>query len=176
MRCSVSSRIREISAFDQSRMPAMSSSAWRRRSAASVAESVWIASMWVLASAANFSSVSVRAPSAAVCIALARSAISLFGLRPACVARGSGLAGTSAGATGATSGVSVAAVVASIMSGLSVSWLSVESAPVWVGAVSLASATVAASADDSSVSGGSWLQGSRNPVLVSVVAIRMDPR
>ena len=36
MRSSVSSRIRAISAFDQSRMPAMSSSAWLRRSAASV--------------------------------------------------------------------------------------------------------------------------------------------
>jgi hypothetical protein len=50
IRCSVSSRIRAISALDHSRTAWTSSSAWRRRLAASVEERAWIASTWVLAS------------------------------------------------------------------------------------------------------------------------------
>ena len=77
---SVSSRIRAISAFDHSRMPATSSSACARRSAASVAERPWIDSMWVFASAWSCVRVCSRASSAAACIAFVRSARNFVGL------------------------------------------------------------------------------------------------
>ena len=82
MRSSVSSRIRAISALDQSRIGGdvvvgrACAGRWpRRRSRRGCA------SMCALASAAKRSSVSARAASAAACMALVRSAMNLFGLR-----------------------------------------------------------------------------------------------
>ena len=73
--------MRAISAFDHSRIAAMSASAVWRSSSASPAERVWIDSTCAFASAWRRARVSSRVDSAAVCMAFVRSAISLFGLR-----------------------------------------------------------------------------------------------
>ncbi len=75
----VSSRIRAISAFDQSWIPEMSSSDRLRSSVASTAEREWISSMNVLASVWNWLRVWARDSSAAACIARVRSSTNFVG-------------------------------------------------------------------------------------------------
>ena len=99
MRSSVSSRIRAISAFDHSRMAAMSSSACLRSSVASSDVLAWMLSMWAFASAENRSSVSARAASAATCMALVRSAMNLLGLRVGVAAAAASVVGTAPAAS-----------------------------------------------------------------------------
>ena len=79
IRRSVSSRMRASSAFDQSRISTMSSSALLRSSVASSAVRAWIPSMCSFASAWNCSIVAARDASAAACIARVRSARNLVG-------------------------------------------------------------------------------------------------
>ncbi len=81
IRESVSSRMRAISAFDHSRTAATSSSAWRRRPAASSADLERMSSTATFASAPKRTIVSSREASAAVCIARLRSAMNFVGRR-----------------------------------------------------------------------------------------------
>ena len=170
MRSSVSSRIRAISAFDHSRIEAMSSSAFLRRSAASSAELAWMLSMWVFASALKRSRVSARADSAAACMALVRSAMNLFGLRVAGAALvASGGSALGAAADDGSEAVSEEDGAVSVIVGVSCCGVG------WAGRVA---GTVRRRRRRPAVSDSfrSALQGSRKPLFASVVAIRWDPR
>ncbi len=81
IRSSVSSRTRAISAFDHSRMPAMSASDWWRISSPAVADSAWISSTRAFALSENRVRDSSRAASAASRIARTRPTTSGFSRR-----------------------------------------------------------------------------------------------
>ncbi len=177
--------MRAISPFDQSRIDATSSSAFRRSSVISSAASAWTRSLAAFASAAKRSMVSSRAASAVACIALVRSARNLLGLRAPAARAGTASA---AGADSAPGADSTAA--SAVADGLSVwagsksavpvvsTWSAVAGSTSIMAAASVSSATgsplsvvASAGALSGSASPRSDVQGSRNPGLVSVVAM-----
>ena len=151
----------------------------------SSAASAWTRSLAAFASAAKRSMVSSRAASAVACMALVRSARNLLGLRAPALRAGTASAAGADSAPGADStaasadadGLSVWAGSKSAVPVVS-TWSAVAGSTSIMAAASVSSATgsplsvvASAGALSGSASPRSEVQGSRNPGLVSVVAM-----
>jgi hypothetical protein len=167
IRCSVSSRIRAISAFDHSRMPATSSSAARRRSAASVADRPWIVSMWVFASPWSWPSARRAGILGGGLHRLRQVGEELVRLLR--LAAGGGVAATGAGSArgGLGPGSTGAGAVGRVGGGLRGRVLGRPAGVNRLGSLLVGGSVVSF--------GRSELHGSRNPLFASVVAIRRVP-